>query len=241
MHLQGKDALGCRLPREIGPAQGRKVGVGLDHAFPTGGQKRVPFLGPLQEGYSRVPLPTTLDAKSQRATHSRSVMYTPRKVADPNDPMGPGVFHADDGSTYVYSMDDLIGGGHFARVFKARKQDDPTKYIAVKRHLFTLGMGDEPGALKLLGRYLGENPEGSLIGMPFYQGKTLAWHLDQASLTPAQRSELFQLVNAKVVALHKLGWAHRDLKPENIMILDGNKVLFLARKSCDVTRSFVGC
>ena len=31
-------------------------------------------------------------------------------------------------------------------------------------------MGDEEGALKLLGRFLGANPEGSLIGMPFHQG-----------------------------------------------------------------------
>ena len=40
------------------------------------------------------------------------------RVADPTDPLGPGEFTSDDGKIYVYSMDDLVGGGNFARVFK---------------------------------------------------------------------------------------------------------------------------
>lgn len=163
------------ITRVIGPTQMKQVQI--NHRSIIG-----PYLGEQDYGpfgfrsFSITPFSVH---KRNRRIRVKTEAIAPILIADPQDITGGGLFTAIDGTHYTFSETDLIGGGHFSKVFKAYEVGNRSHIIAVKRRLWKLPFGDERGALIAQGIFFGEDEKNSLIGLPFYEGQTLKFFFSQ--------------------------------------------------------------
>ena len=147
------------------------------------------------------------------------------------------------GDTYI--LDEILGSGGFATVFKAHRESDGF-IVAVKRELLQAGVIDSEHVIKYYFTHDGNTyPEyPPYIIMEYADGGTLAQLID----SQRQKGEPFdvnvitemciQLADGMRAISQSL--VHRDIKPENILIKDGILKISdfgLSKYSKDATRT----
>jgi len=107
--------------------------------------------------------------------------------------------------------------GKFGSVYLAYNKKNPRYVIAVKKKNNHSGQGDEVGALKAIGDFMGEDPSRGLIGMSWHDGKNVK-QLLKLGLSQKNKILITKLALAKLREFHEKGWVHHNLKAENIIV-----------------------
>ncbi len=142
-------------------------------------------------------------------------------VLEPDSRLGP------------YRIIELLGRGGMAAVYRAEREDDFKKQVAIKLSRGD-ALGDEtfrrfdterriqarldhPGIARLLDS--GTTAEGRpYLVMELVNGTSIRQHCSSRALTVRQRLELLLEVFSAVAYAHRNLVIHRDLKPDNILV-----------------------
>jgi tetratricopeptide (TPR) repeat protein len=135
-----------------------------------------------------------------------------------------------------FAVEQLLGRGGFARVYRARRLDDGV-LTAIKlaharrderlgREALWLGRIGPPAAPRLWS--LGALPDGRpFLVMEYLGTDSLAQRLaarERAHAHAAELAPVFAALCQAVAALHRAGVVHRDLKPENLLFRPAGEV-----------------
>ncbi len=140
----------------------------------------------------------------------------------------------------AYKVEDLIGRGGMAAVYKAYHQATE-RNVAIKVMLPDVATNEtfqrrfEREAKTLAGLQhvhilpvfdYGQQDGVNYLVMPFLPGRTLADHIRENDLTLAEIATIFRQLASALDYAHGKGILHRDLKPDNVMMdEDGNVLL----------------
>ena len=137
-----------------------------------------------------------------------------------------------------YTLDEQIGKGGMARVFRAHETTSPDVVIALKvghntfsrsdqyerrfaREIEMIVRLDHPNIVPII--TFGQDNDLLYMAMPHIPGGTLGHRVDEGLLfTPQQAAQMTEQIGSALDYAHSLGMIHRDVKPENIMILGEN-------------------
>lgn len=147
-------------------------------------------------------------------------------------------FLANDGKVYQFSDANLLGSGNFSNVYKASEKGNAGHAIVVKRichDTSQTGYGDEIGALRAMGQFMGEH--GRLIGMTHFEGQTLRVVLGKSSVLLAYRMQLRDSLEKQLLYLHEKGYVHRDVTVDNVIVRD--RKAYLVDYSLALNRSML--
>lgn len=137
----------------------------------------------------------------------------------------PGAFFAD------YKIDDKLGNGSYATVYKATDIETGGRSVALKviheylaydlqrfiREVEAVVRVDHPNVVKIYRR--GQAATGELfIAMQLIEGGDLKQHLEQRDLVFEELLEVLGGAASGIDACHSCAVFHRDLKPANIMV-----------------------
>jgi serine/threonine protein kinase len=131
-----------------------------------------------------------------------------------------------------YEIEEPLGAGAFADVYRARDRDvtdhvvalkilrrraaDATAVHAALRELQLIASVFHPSVVQLKDHGW---HEGHLwFVMPLYRGETLATRLKRAPLTRRQAREIFEPLAEALATMHRAGVRHQDVKPENVFL-----------------------
>jgi hypothetical protein len=131
-----------------------------------------------------------------------------------------------------YEIEEPLGAGAFADVYRARDRDvtdhvvalkilrrraaDATAVHAALRELQLIASVFHPSVVQLKDHGW---HEGHLwFVMPLYRGETLATRLKRAPLTRRQAREIFTPLAEALATMHRAGVRHQDVKPENVFL-----------------------
>ena len=135
-----------------------------------------------------------------------------------------------------YTLDEQIGKGGMARVFRAHETASPDVIVALKvghntfsrsdqyerrfaREIEMIVRLDHPNIVPII--TFGQDKELLYMAMPYIAGGTLGHRVDEGLLfTPYQAAQMVTQIGSALDYAHSMGMIHRDVKPENIMILD---------------------
>jgi len=138
-------------------------------------------------------------------------------------PLGRG------GMGVVYLAEDLELGREVAIKFlNQRREVRPDDEARFRREARAAASLDHPNIGTIYD--VGEHEGLSFLVMAYYEGTTLAQHLDRSSgrrLPIAEAATLAGQLASALAAAHAAGIVHRDLKPENIMVLADGRVKLL--------------
>ncbi len=133
-----------------------------------------------------------------------------------------------------YEIEDRIGGGEFAYVYRARDVRVPGHVVALKLlHRVARTPAARDGAIRELS-LIASAFHPSLVHfkehgwfedrlwfvMPFYRGEMLLQRLERGSLPLDEALEYFERLARGLAALHAAGIRHQDVKPENIFLVE---------------------
>lgn len=141
----------------------------------------------------------------------------------------------------VYSIDECLGEGGMARVYRAR-HTMMDRDVAIKRLLPELaGIAEAHGLLLREARIAGAIRHPNLLeiydfgydphGRPYYAmelaaGDTLARRLAAGPLLETQALDVAIEVADAMAAVHAAGYVHRDIKADNVMLTrDGGRLV----------------
>jgi eukaryotic-like serine/threonine-protein kinase len=140
-----------------------------------------------------------------------------------------------------YEIEEPLGAGAFADVYRARDRDvtdhvvalkilrrrsaDATSVHAALRELQLIASVFHPSVVQLKDHGW---HEGHLwFVMPLYRGETLSTRLKRGPLTRRQAREIFEPLAEALATMHRAGVRHQDVKPENVFLanldLDDNQ------------------
>ncbi len=131
-----------------------------------------------------------------------------------------------------YEIEEPLGAGAFADVYRARDRDVTDHVVALKilrrraadaaavhaalRELQLIASVFHPSVVQLKDHGW---HEGHLwFVMPLYRGETLATRLKRAPLTRRQAREIFTPLAEALATMHRAGVRHQDVKPENVFL-----------------------
>jgi serine/threonine protein kinase len=131
-----------------------------------------------------------------------------------------------------YEIEEPLGAGAFADVYRARDRDvtdhvvalkilrrraaDATAVHAALRELQLIASVFHPSVVQLKDHGW---HEGHLwFVMPLYRGETLATRLKRAPLSRRQAREIFEPLAEALATMHRAGVRHQDVKPENVFL-----------------------
>ncbi len=134
----------------------------------------------------------------------------------------------------AYEIEELIGQGAFARVYRAR-QRALDRYVAVK--MIRAELANQPvfiqrfeAEAQMVARIEHPNvvslydywrePDRAFLVMRWMTGGSLEQRLDRRPLTLDETVQLVNQIAAGLDAAHRHGIVHRDVKPENILFDD---------------------
>jgi len=130
-----------------------------------------------------------------------------------------------------YKIQELIGTGGMARVFRAEHTetgevvaiktlpeefyDDTTYQLRFQREIKTIQMMNHPHILSLI--TYGEQDRISYIVMPYMSHGTLADRLSDGKMSPEICITLMEQIGSAIDHAHNHQVIHRDIKPANMM------------------------
>lgn len=144
-------------------------------------------------------------------------------------PLPPGTIIGD-----RYEIEDRIGGGEFAYVYRARDVRVPGHVVALKLlHRVARTPAARDGAIRELS-LIASAFHPSLVHfkehgwfedrlwfvMPFYRGEMLLTRLERGPLALDEALAHFERLARGLAALHSAGIRHQDVKPENIFLVE---------------------
>jgi alkyl hydroperoxide reductase subunit AhpC/predicted Ser/Thr protein kinase len=153
--------------------------------------------------------------------------WTPEHAAekriDPTQVLAPGRVVAH------YRVEDVVGSGSFATVYRARdltldrdvalkvfKDTNPAKAKAAITEARAAASLSHPNICTI---FAVEDAEGaSMIAMEYLHGRTLADYVNDGPMQPETVSRVIRQVAHGMSVAHARGLIHGDLKPANIMI-----------------------
>ena len=133
-----------------------------------------------------------------------------------------------------YEIDDCIGGGEFAHVYRARDVRVPGHVVALKLlHRVARTQAAREGAMRELS-LIASAFHPSLIQfkdhgwyedrlwfvMPFYDGEMLLDRIGRGPIPLDDALFYFERLARGLAALHAAGTRHQDIKPENIFLVE---------------------
>ncbi|HJL14155.1 MAG TPA: serine/threonine-protein kinase [Sandaracinaceae bacterium LLY-WYZ-13_1] len=133
-----------------------------------------------------------------------------------------------------YEIEEAIGGGEFAYVYRARDVRVPGHVVALKLlHRVARTQAAREGAMRELS-LIASAFHPSLVQfkdhgwyedrlwfvMPFYEGSLLLDRLGEGTLPLEDALEWFERLARGLAALHAAGIRHQDIKPENIFLVE---------------------
>lgn len=130
-----------------------------------------------------------------------------------------------------YFVEELIGSGGFAWVYRGSAPDEPTVAIKVLHNTDTMALARFHREIKVL-KSLPKNPHvveyvddghtgerQPFLVLGHLEGRTLMQEMSEwQQLEPRRAVEFLSELCDAFVELHQLGVAHRDVKPENIIL-----------------------
>lgn len=133
-----------------------------------------------------------------------------------------------------YEIEETIGGGEFAYVYRARDVRVPGHVVALKLlHRVARTNAAREGAIRELS-LIASAFHPSLVQfkehgwyearlwfvMPYYEGETLLDRLGREPLPLEDALEYFERLARGLAALHAAGIRHQDIKPENVFLVE---------------------
>jgi hypothetical protein len=133
-----------------------------------------------------------------------------------------------------YELEERIGGGEFAYVYRARDVRVPGHVVALKLlHRVARTPAARDGAIRELS-LIASAFHPSLVHfkehgwfedrlwfvMPFYRGEMLLQRLERGPLELEEALAHFERLARGLAALHAAGIRHQDVKPENIFLVE---------------------
>ena len=153
--------------------------------------------------------------------------WTPEsgELIDPTQILGPGRVIAH------YRIEDVIGSGTFATVYRARdltldrdvalklfKGTDPEHSKAAHAEARAAASLNHPNVCTIFA--VDDDSGASMIAMEYLQGRTLADLIAVGPVEPDWAGHILWQVASGMSAAHRRGLVHGDLKPANIMVTE---------------------
>jgi len=133
-----------------------------------------------------------------------------------------------------YEIEELLGAGAFANVYRARDRevtdhvvalkilrtpaDDPSSMHSAMRELRLIASVFHPSVVQLKDH--GWHQDRLWFVMPLYRGETLATRLRRGPLTRSEAREVFEPLAEALATMHRAGVLHQDIKPDNVFLAD---------------------
>ena len=131
-----------------------------------------------------------------------------------------------------YEIEDRLGAGAFAEVYRARdlevsdhvvalkmlrvQADDDDDVASALRELQLIASVFHPSIVQLKDH--GWHDRRLWFVMPLYRGETLAQRLRRGPLARAEARRIFEPIARALAAMHRVGVRHQDVKPENVFL-----------------------
>ncbi len=158
---------------------------------------------------------------------------TPAEIAAASKPavvpLAPGILIGD-----RYELEEKLGGGEFAYVYRARDVRVPGHVVALKllhrvarthaaregaiRELSLIASAFHPSLVQFKDH--GWFEERLWFVMPFYQGELLLDRIGEGPLDLGEALAHFEGLARGLATLHAAGIRHQDIKPENIFLVE---------------------
>jgi serine/threonine protein kinase len=133
-----------------------------------------------------------------------------------------------------YEIEELLGAGAFANVYRARDRevtdhivalkilrtaaDDPSSMHSAMRELRLIASVFHPSVVQLKDH--GWHQGRLWFVMPLYRGETLATRLRRGPLSRSEAREVFEPLAEALATMHRAGVLHQDIKPDNVFLAD---------------------
>jgi serine/threonine protein kinase len=133
-----------------------------------------------------------------------------------------------------YEIEELLGAGAFANVYRARDRevtdhvvalkilrtsaDDPSSMHSAMRELRLIASVFHPSVVQLKDH--GWHQGRLWFVMPLYRGETLATRLRRGPLSRTEAREVFEPLAEALATMHRAGVLHQDIKPDNVFLAD---------------------
>ncbi len=131
-----------------------------------------------------------------------------------------------------YEIEDRLGTGAFAEVYRARdlevsdhvvalkmlrvQADDDAAVATALRELQLIASVFHPSIVQLKDH--GWHDRRLWFVMPLYRGETLAQRMRRGPLARAEARRIFEPIARALAAMHRGGVRHQDVKPENVFL-----------------------
>lgn len=133
-----------------------------------------------------------------------------------------------------YEIEELLGAGAFANVYRARDRevtdhivalkilrtpaDEPSSMHSAMRELRLIASVFHPSVVQLKDH--GWHQDRLWFVMPLYRGETLATRLRRGPLSREEAREVFEPLAEALATMHRAGVLHQDIKPDNVFLAD---------------------
>jgi len=133
-----------------------------------------------------------------------------------------------------YAIEECVGSGSFADVYRAADKDVPGHVVALKLlHQPSLSENAKQAALRELHiiasvfhpsivqfKDHGWHESRLWFVMPWYKGETLDARIERGPLTRREARDIFEPLARALATMHESGIRHQDVKPDNIFLAE---------------------
>jgi serine/threonine protein kinase len=155
-----------------------------------------------------------------------------RRVTAPPRPRHKPVLELGEVVAGRYELEELLGSGAFADVYRARDREVTDHVVALKilrsaspdagsvraalRELQLIASVLHPSVVQLKDH--GWHDAHLWFVMPRYEGETLAMRLRRGPLERREARAIFEALAEALAAMHRAGVLHQDIKPANVFL-----------------------
>lgn len=155
-----------------------------------------------------------------------------RRAPAPARPVRPPLLQEGDVIADRYEIEERLGAGAFAEVYRARDLEVSDHVVALKilraqsegevevanalRELQLIASVFHPSIVQLKDH--GWYERHLWFVMPLYRGETLAQRIRRKALTREEARAVFEPLARALAVMHRAGVRHQDVKPENVFL-----------------------